>query len=200
MKKFLIIALSFFVTVASFLMADVKTASAKLPLYDGIIQELHGLIIQQAMDYEKRIKLGDYYSMTSKNNNKYYILHFGATKKEETEDGDDYFGFRVNEKNTVDYAYVTIDNVADAPNKDARLHNANLAFTLLCKAMRMSDSDINGLWNQLAVYGSQTKYLFSAPSKVFYQRCTSIHRDIKFTFKPINNNKGIRLRLDVVQP
>ena len=197
MKKILSV-----IAFAIFFSAQINFASAaKLPLYDGIVEELCGIMNNLVTyDYNGRLKLGAYYTFTNKKNHKYFIMHYGETKAEATKDGDDYFGFRLNDNRTVAYAYLTVDNVADAPDKERRLNNAHFAFNLLCEAMRMSKEDLNGLWNQLAVYGAMTNYSFSAETKTFYQRCTSIHRDIEFTFKPINDNKGIRLILKVVQP
>lgn len=198
MKKFFAV-----VSAAIISLSFIATASAtKLPLYDGFVETLHGLItIKAKYDYNERIRTGHYYSFTNDKNHKYYILHYGETDSEAGKDGKDYYGFRVNNDNTVSYAYLTISNVnvSDTKERNRRLHNAHLAFNILCEAMGMSSSDIDGLWSQLAVYAVQTNYSFNAEPKIFYQRCTSIHRDVEFTFKTING-KSIRLILDVVQP
>ena len=197
MKKFLSVLI-----LAIIFSAQINFAyAAKLTLYDGSIEELCGLMNNLVTyDYNGRLKFGAYYDFTNTKNHTYFIIHYGETKETAAKDGDDYFGFRLNDNRTVAYAYLTVDNIADSPDKERRLNNAHFAFNLLCEAMRMSNEDRDGLWNQTAAYGAMTNYSFSAGTKNFYQRCTSIHRDIKFTFKPINDNKGIRLILSVVQP
>ncbi len=199
MKKLFIFSFGILMAATTFFLGfGAKYASAKPPLFTGMVHVAQTTVVHRLFHYnDDKIKTWNNHVSKEDDGTSYWFMYFGDSDEKASKSEDNLFAYRVNADNTVAYMYIMVKNVSKDPKKDIRLSNAHKVFDEMCLGIGMRPSEIEGLWLQLALYGSKTNYDFFADEKTFYQYCGSIDRNVYFNFKPIGNHTGIRLMLGV---
>lgn len=192
MKKFFVVVLVFFVAFAS---QAVSAATHKTPLCNDPLYAVEGRLHHYAhFEYDDKIVLWGHDEFKDKSGDTHVRIYFGTAAEKARKSKDNFIGLQIygdKYQERIECAYIALLNVADDPNKEQRVHNVNIAFSLLCRTIGMNTKERYELWNQLSNYDSSTDHNFSKNGKMFYQHCPSIKGDVYLAVNTLYDRTGL---------